>query len=151
MHHSTQVANKLLDLANEVGVSLTPMQLIKLVYLAHGWMLALYGRPLIRDAVQAWKYGPVIPVLYKQLRRFKADAVSGRLAVPDYQDFDAEEEDIIKQTFENYGRKSAAYLSALTHMPGSPWSQIWDPESWAAEIPERIIRDYFSDQAARAE
>lgn len=27
-------------------------------------MLGLYGVPLIRDDVQAWKYGPVIPQVY---------------------------------------------------------------------------------------
>lgn len=149
MHNASQVANRLLDLADEVGVRLTPMQLIKLVYLAHGWMLGLYGRPLIKDEIQAWKFGPVIPDLYKQLRKYRAEPVTGRLAVPHFRPFDDEEEDIIQQTFEVYGRKSAAYLSSLTHRPGSPWDKVWQPDLWAVRIPDPLIYEYFSKQADR--
>ncbi len=31
------------------------MQLIKLVYLCHGWTMGLYSRPLIEN-VEAWQY-----------------------------------------------------------------------------------------------
>ena len=123
MHPSSKIANRLLDLAEAQGVQLTPMKLINLVYLAHGWMLGLCGRPLIRDEVQAWKHGPVIPALYKDVRTFRSGPVVGRLAVSDNGPLDPDEEDIIRQTFENYARKSAAYLSALTHQSGSPWAQ----------------------------
>lgn len=148
MHPSPQVANRFLELADARGVSLTPMQLMKLVYLAHGWMLGLHGRPLINDQVQAWKYGPVIPTLYKQIREFRSDGVRGRLAVPSVLPFDDDEDDIIRQTFDTYGNKTAAYLSALTHRSGSPWAQVWDPDGWAVEIPDTIIQDYYATLAA---
>ena len=37
------------------------MQVLKLVYYCHAWMLGLYGRPLIRQPIEAWRYGPVVP------------------------------------------------------------------------------------------
>ena len=37
------------------------MHAIKLVYLCHGWMLGIYGRSLIGEPVEAWRYGPVVP------------------------------------------------------------------------------------------
>src|SRR5437870_2146380 len=43
MHDSRTVANHFLRLAREKGDFLTPMQVLKLVYIAHGWMLGLYG------------------------------------------------------------------------------------------------------------
>ncbi|MBV9510077.1 MAG: DUF4065 domain-containing protein, partial [Caulobacteraceae bacterium] len=82
MHDSRTVANRFLELARERGQMLTPMQLLKLVYIAHGWMLGLAGRPLIRDEVQAWQYGPVIPPLYNAVRSYRRDPVSQSLAQP---------------------------------------------------------------------
>ncbi|WP_131993555.1 type II toxin-antitoxin system antitoxin SocA domain-containing protein [Dokdonella fugitiva] len=45
------------------------MQLLKLVYLCHAWTLGLLGRPLLREEVQAWRYGPVFPALYTMRSR----------------------------------------------------------------------------------
>jgi len=52
------VANYLIGKAQSEGRSITPMQLIKLVYIAHGWTLGLYDQPLIGEQVEAWTYGP---------------------------------------------------------------------------------------------
>ena len=84
------VANEFIHLAKADGRSLTPLQLIKLTYIAHGWMLTLYGRPLIVDEVEAWKYGPVIPDLYQATRavwrglrhqRFEDLGILGRVQI----------------------------------------------------------------------
>jgi len=39
----------------------TNLDVIKLVYLSHGWYLGIYGVPLIAEPIEAWPYGPVIP------------------------------------------------------------------------------------------
>src|ERR1700736_6544090 len=64
------VANYFLQRANAEGIPITPMAIQKLVYFAHGWMLAVYGRPLINQRIEAWEYGPVIRDLYQQFKRF---------------------------------------------------------------------------------
>ena len=40
------VANRLLELGRERNIIIDPMKLQKLIYYAHGWHLALTGRPL---------------------------------------------------------------------------------------------------------
>ena len=44
------------------------MKVLKLVYISHGFHLALTNDPLIKENVMAWQYGPVIPELYFQLK-----------------------------------------------------------------------------------
>jgi len=64
-HSSISVAKYLLDNKEEdSGPSFSPMKIIKLVYIAHGWMLGINGLPLMKDPIEAWRYGPVIRELY---------------------------------------------------------------------------------------
>ena len=67
MFPTVAVANAILTAARAQGILLTPLQLAKLVYIAHGWWLAHSGQPLSPDEVQAWKYGPLIPALYHRI------------------------------------------------------------------------------------
>jgi len=150
-HYSRAVANDLLSRAEEANNPLTPMQLIKLVYLSHGWMLGLYGRPLIKERVEAWLYGPVIRDLYNAVRRFRDQSVDGSLRVPrGDREFDAHERDLIDQVFRKYGHYSDIALSRLTHAPGSPWSKTWDSVGQNAPIPNDLIEDHFAQLARGA-
>ena len=126
MHDARSVANLFIELAEGAGSPLTPMQVQKLVYLAHAWMLALYDRPLINEPFEAWKYGPVLPMLYHCLSHYRGDPITGYslpLHSEDERAFDDAEKSIITQVFQKYGHLSGPRLSALTHQPGSPWHQ----------------------------
>src|SRR5204863_6873805 len=74
------IANYFIDLAIAEGKQVTPLQLIKLVYIAHGWHLGLTGQPLINEPPEAWQYGPVIPSLYHALKIHGNDAVTHKIA-----------------------------------------------------------------------
>ena len=72
------IANWFLDRAFSGGDSLTPMKLQKMVYIAHGWSLGLSDNSLIHDAVEAWKWGPVIRSVYREFRDFGAETITTR-------------------------------------------------------------------------
>ena len=150
MKDARTVANRLLTLAQQDGGSLTPMQLLKLVYMAHGWMLGLKGRPLIRDDVEAWQYGPVIPRLYNAVRGFKGRPIEGQLR-DDGAALDADEIDIVDQVYGIYGRRTGPALSRLTHQPNSPWAKVYTPGAFGVEIPNDIIEDHYAMLAKRGE
>lgn len=53
--------------AEQENKLLTPLEINKLVYIAHGWILGAFGRPLIDNMVnqiQAWNIGPVVVHLH---------------------------------------------------------------------------------------
>ncbi len=149
MHDSRTVANCFLDLASDCGDSLTPMQVLKLVYIAHGWMLGLYGRPLIKDDVQAWQYGPVIPTLYNAVRDYRSAPVTRMLREPAKDFLDPNEKDLVEQVYKIYGKKSGPALSRLTHAPGTPWALTYEPGAFGVVIPTDIIEDHYQRLAAK--
>jgi uncharacterized phage-associated protein len=140
------VANEFIRLAAEDRRSLTPLQLIKLVYIAHGWMLALYHRPLINDRIEAWKYGPVIPDLYRELKKYGAGSVPGEISEGRFSStspLDEHEKDLVRQVYEIYGKKTGVQLSQLTHERGTPWAATWEPDSMGIPISNDLIAEHY--------
>jgi uncharacterized phage-associated protein len=143
----TSVAEYILRLAQENNSALTPMQMLKLVYISHGWQLGLYGRPLVNEPIEAWQYGPVIPSVYHRYKRFGSNFISDIPAsVPD--GFEASEASTMNQVFKGYGRRSGISLSSLTHEPGTPWSLTVQQSGIGAVISNDLIEDYYRRRAA---
>lgn len=143
MHDSRFIANRFIEAARDDGNTLTPMQLLKLVYIAHGWMLGLYGVPLIRDRVEAWKFGPVIPTLYHAVKHCKDGPVIGDIQVDD-EEITEVEKDLISQVYGIYGDASGIALSNLTHRPNTPWYRVYEDGVSHIRIPNDIIQEHYS-------
>jgi uncharacterized phage-associated protein len=141
------VANVFIRLAQAEGKPLTPMQIMKLVYIAHGWSLAVRHRPLITDRIEAWKYGPVIPDLYQAVKEYGSAPVTvpvkaglfGGDAVPP----DEEEQEFVERVYKLYRGFNGIQLSAMTHRPDTPWSQTWAPNLMNAEVSNDLIADHY--------
>lgn len=136
------VANRFLELAREQGRSLTPMQVLKLVYIAHGWMLGLNSRPLIKQPVEAWQYGPVVRDVYNGVRSYgRANVQSAMWAPPG--ELDDVETDMVRQVYELYGHMDGIALSSITHMPETPWALTYQPGSFGDVINNDLIAAYY--------
>lgn len=157
---ATAIANEFLTIAKAERKDLSPMKLQKLVFFAHGWCLALTGKPLISDRVEAWQYGPVIPSLYHEFKYSGNGAITvpattigfdrGKMcfetiSLDDYPD-DEERRDakqIIARVFDVYKDYSAVQLSNATHMQGTPWQQVYREGVRNLTIPDETIKSYF--------
>ncbi|HZI55526.1 MAG TPA: type II toxin-antitoxin system antitoxin SocA domain-containing protein [Verrucomicrobiae bacterium] len=158
---SKVIANEFLELARRDGQDVTPMKLQKLVYLAHGWHLALTGQPLLEERIEAWQFGPVIPALYRDFKRFgsgpvreMASAIAlssagiARFHYPKLADY-AQTDDVvfarklIERIWQVYGEFSAVKLSNASHQAGTPWAQVYREGQQSIAIPDELIADYF--------
>lgn len=140
------VANRFLELADMDGRPLTPMQVLKLVYIAHGWRLGTAGQPLIEQPVEAWQYGPVIRDLYNAMRGFGGGAVQGPLSLGYGARADRlspEEDALVRRVYELYGQMSGMQLSRITHADGTPWQQAYTPGRHGTEISDDAIADHY--------
>ena len=150
-HSAVNVAYKFLQFADEELCSLTPMQLQKLVYIAHGWSLGILDRPLIADTVNAWKYGPVIDSVYHHFKNFRAAPVTFSNELVQHYVTDAgfcsTDEDLIRSVWGAYKGMTGPRLSDLTHQPGTPWYTVWNDRDgkshYGAEIDQPTIIQYY--------
>ena len=144
------VANYFLERASASGQPLTPMQVIKLTYIAHGWHLGYFNAPLIGERVEAWRYGPVIDSLYHSLKRYGNSAVQAFLPAPIDEDarlrVTGNTANLLDHVWQRYGRLSGPQLSTLTHQPNTPWSQVWNaagPFARSEPISDELIQQHY--------
>ena len=142
-HDARSVANKIIELAHENGEDVTPMKVNKLVYFCHAWMLGLYHEPLLSEPIEAWKYGPVVSSVYDSLRRYGGYPVTRPITAAPQEEYNENEEDLINQVWNKYGKFHAYQLLSMTHRQGTPWHQIWFRLGAFAPIPDPLIEQYY--------
>lgn len=120
----------------------TPMHVIKLAYLSHGWMLGLYAKPLLWEPVEAWTYGPVIPSLYHLYKAWGGDPITA-VPIDRSDDLTDQQRDLIDAVEDVYRNHTALQLSNITHKSGSPWDVVRRESGIGAIIPNELLRDHY--------
>ncbi|WP_332716659.1 Panacea domain-containing protein [Pelagibacterium mangrovi] len=117
------------------------MKLLKLIYISHGWYMEMASAPLIRNKIEAWKYGPVIPDVYSA---FRGQGIDVAQQLPGFSpNVDGYTENILEQIYSSYGNLSAMKLSEITHVPGGPWDSASSRWGYFAPITNDIIVDHY--------
>lgn len=145
-HSALAVADYLIQRQREQGRTLTPMQLIKLVYICHGWNLGVNKEPLISEPVQAWAYGPVIRRLYDAVKQYGSNPVV-EVGVDRPLKLSDDEKKLIDWVSDYYGKFSGIRLSQMTHMPNTPWEITKRQHGLNGIISNDLIEEFYTRQA----
>lgn len=155
--NALSVANYFIELAQRDGKEIRPLKLMKLVYIAYGYALALLGRSIINprfDKVEAWKFGPVIPSVYysfkmygnsnitKKTVMFRDDGNGGVVVeTPELRDEEAKR--VCEYVWKKYGLHfTDSRLVTLMHGVGTPWGRVY-VEGRNNPIPELYTELYY--------
>lgn len=149
-------ANALLDLAEDLRIDVYVTTILKVIYFAHGWHLARFDTPLIGQPFEAWQHGPVVRVVYDQIKDLSGKAVDRRLKVLDPVaakyviatcELSASTRELLLAVLRSYGVHHPYKLSDMTHEAGSPWHMAWEASHRGmrpgARIDNMDIRSYF--------
>jgi len=149
MYDARQIAAWFVNRAKQDGRTLTIMQLLKLVYIAHGWYLETSGgAPLIRNKIEAWKFGPVIPDVYNA---YRPQGINVRSVVGDFSvEIGEHAASILEYTYNTYGRMSAQHISDLTHEAGGPWELATRTRGYFAPITDDLILPHYRAKRQQA-
>ncbi|WPO89927.1 Panacea domain-containing protein [Chryseobacterium sp. HR92] len=148
MYNCFDVAKQFLKLAKEDGVGIEPMKLLKLTYIAHGWHLGFFGKPLISNTIEAWKYGPVIPDLYHVTKTFGFSNVDiNTFQIRSTTELKEDDAKFLKVIWDNYKQFSGLDLSTKTHLNDTPWKETYDG-SFNKVIDNATIEKYYKNLIA---
>lgn len=135
VYSAKDVAAWLLSEAWRQRVSVSHMQLQKLLYYVQGYSLGMSGQPAFDDVLEAWTHGPVVRSVYDAYKRYGAQSLPppGDLTVPD------DVRPLITSVISQKGRLSATALRNATHNE-APWRDAEEGQP----IDNAAIQDYFA-------
>jgi uncharacterized phage-associated protein len=150
MYSVLDVAGYFIDKGLKGENPLTPIQVMKLCYFAHGYKLAINDEPLIDETVQAWKYGPVFQDLYHCLKMYGSRKIKEvpSFLKPNIDIFEEEDIEIMDAVFEGLGEEDGMTLSDMTHDEGTPWKEVWDEAGEKKKyttIDNELIKKHFKE------
>ena len=131
------------------GNPISNLKVQKLIYIAHGLHLAIFKEPLIKSPIQAWQYGPVIPVVYEYLKPFGAKDISIttlKNPIETKEDFlTSDQKALLEKVWQIYGSLTAFQLVDITHQEGSPWHITFWSSYYKAPILNEVIKTYYEN------
>jgi len=151
-YHPLNIAYYFVNKGVEFEHKVTPLQLLKLTYIAHGWHLGYFHKPLITDPVEAWQYGPVIPRIYHEFKAFGRNEIDPNSFIFELFDLDESRYPLKeKQTVRflefiwmNYYHLTGAHLIEITHREGTPWHKHYKEGQRSIIIPDSDIEAYYA-------
>ena len=144
------IANYFLWKADQDRIEdMTPMKLMKLVYFAYAWYFAVFNKPLFQESIVAWKYGPVIPSIYHEFKRYGRKSISqfavnfdpktGEFSFPIVRNDDRTTLQVLEAVWSIYKRISGLDLSDITHEDKSPWKLAYEKGENTVLDNEKIV------------
>ncbi|WP_341266710.1 Panacea domain-containing protein [Candidatus Phytoplasma fraxini] len=135
------VANYIISQKHE----LNHLRLHKIIYFSHISSLIKRQMPLINERLEAWLYGPVFPILYKNIKEDNEGFIVKPSNKGDFKKLNKEEKEIIDNVLEQMKKYKPFEISDITHQQ-KPWKdKFYQPTpNWEKEITNQELIEYFS-------
>lgn len=154
MNYTPQhIANYFLTKSFDEGIPMSPLKLLKIVYIAYGWYHALKGAKLFHEPIEAWEHGPVVPTLYHEFKHYRKspitelaeeyDASMESSYLPTVPENDGELRLILDKVWASYKMFSAWALRNKTHEVGGPWHKVYDRSDRDVTLNDADISEHY--------
>lgn len=142
MYSALLVAKYIIRRCAERGKSISNLKLQKILYFVQAEFLVDLGTCCFQDAIEAWDFGPVVPIVYRAYRIYgsaniPADTINGLRPIP------CEDVERINGIVDECSEYSASQLVDITHKQ-SPWRDAYF-RGVNNEISPQSIRAFFTE------
>lgn len=159
-NYALSIANYFIDLAHRDNRDIRPLKLMKLVYIAHGYMLAILNRPTDGaklEKVEAWQYGPVFPSAYYSFKQYGSHPIEEKTKVFDFSKIgvsddieitptltDSDEKAVCDFVWKKYGIYTDSSLVSILHAHDTPWEKKF-VRGQNVVIPDKLTKEHYKE------
>lgn len=137
-YSALEVAKYVINHEHGAGRQITNLRLQKLLYFVQAKVLVETGEPCFEDEMEAWDYGPVVPVVYNEYCRYKSQAIDSVSNSSVNDDGVAKN---IDEVLDYFGDTATFELVQITHAQ-TPWIEARQRGNRAV-ISKEAIRQFF--------
>lgn len=134
-------------LAEASGWSLSNLQIQKLLYIAQMFHIGRYKQPIFNEDFEAWKLGPVVPVVYQYAKLYGSRPVTDLFTKDRLPEGTGR--DIVLKTLNDLPNKSPWKLVSITHWDGGAWAKNYEAGDYGCVIPKEDILDEYTARVHR--
>lgn len=137
---ANDAARFMVNLCIDDGSPISNLQLQKILYFCQLESYRRIGAPLFSDDFEAWRYGPVIPSVYRLFSIFGGLGINRK--VKEHGSLSDSERALIRGVARRLRRLRPWELVEKTHSSGSPWDITYGDGSGAGDvIPKKLIKE----------
>lgn len=141
--------NKLIAVSKYIVLKaqdITNLAVQKLLYFSQVVSAALNSNLLFRDSCEAWRYGPVYPVIYRRLNKYTYDCINeSEFSNEETMELGINDKEIVDAVINTFGLLSGIKLKELSHKT-EPWIDarkgISEIENSNEIITNKSIKEY---------
>ena len=158
LYNALDVSRYIINYCNEKDYDLSNLKLQKLLYFIQAYYLSKTDakEPCFKDKIEAWDFGPVVPVVYHEFKKFGSTNIPKvttyividdndfwQSKVVEYSDKVLKEcdKELIGKLVDHFAKFSTTRLVQITHNQ-SPWINAYQQSD--NEITVDAIRSYFN-------
>lgn len=159
MNNVLDVCRYIINYSNKKDYGISNLKLQKILYFIQAFFLMNKenGEPCFTEPIEAWEFGPVVPIAYHEYKQFGSTDIPTidsyikvnpsnlwDVSIVDFDEGCLLEEDrmLIEDVVDQLSEFSATDLVNITHNQ-TPWRSVYMPYE-NNEITISSIRDYFS-------
>lgn len=155
MYKAIDVARHIVNYINCKDETVSNLKLQKLLYFVQGFYLALIDQPCFEDEIEAWDFGPVVPNVYREFKKYGSNSIPTikRIYIPDRKyskiqeyvdEIDGQDKAIIDRIIDSMSKYSTTSLVEITHKQ-SPWKNAYNPFQKHIRITNDKIKECFKE------
>lgn len=145
-YRAQDIAAYFIDVANNqfidegIPEGITNLKLQKILYFSQAAYLAMNNTPLFDDDIEAWKFGPVVPVIYRKYKKYLNQPISEKVPY----DLPDDVKIFLKTIWDLFGKYSVSELVDMTHSH-EPWKKLFygSVSGTRLIISKNSMRDYY--------
>lgn len=116
------------------------LQLQKILYYIQVSFLKSFNEPCFGEDIEAWKFGPVVPVVYYKYCGFGATAIN--IASGEVNDIPPKYKKTIDEVIKSKEKIFPWTLVSDTHTPGGAWSRAYKAGGSFSIISTHAMKNY---------